>query len=549
MHICEAKCTCGEATFLMENIKLRGNVFKIIFIILIILLMIVAVYMNFFKISTTNKTSPKGQLNKGNTIVSNNIRIAIISFDNMNPILSNNKNVQDVSRLIFDSLFTLTQDYRLEESLAKEWSKLNSTTYLIKLREDIKWQDGNQFDATDVIFTIDMIKKKENNSIYSYNVADISSVQKIDEYTLKIITKKEIPYFEYNLIFPIVSSKYYNEKNLKPVGTGLFYVSDMENNSILLKKNVSGWHNQNMKLDSITLNLYDSLSSAINSFKHGEIDIFTTSNTRIEEYLKNINYSKQEYINRNYAYITLNCSNKLLKNIEVRQAINYAINKEELIKDIYNAKYAVSNFPLDFGSFAYDKNNASIVYEQNTAKKLLVDNKWKYSSKKWRKIVDYRYLTIDLNLVVNKTNSDMLKLANKIKDQLESIGIRITVVKAAQSKYNSYIKNKNYDIILCSGTYGYSPSLNKYFQSENLANYSNKELDNILQKSKQITDPNELAQEYTKIVNIYNSDVPYISLYYNTNTMVYSSNLKGNIIPNSYNLFYNIENWYREYKK
>ena len=517
--------------------------------------MIVAVYMNFFKISTTNKTSQKGQLSKGNTIVSNNIRIAIISFDNMNPILSNNKNVQDVSRLIFDSLFTLTQDYRLEESLAKEWSKLNSTTYLIKLREDIKWQDGNQFDATDVIFTIDMIKKKENNSIYSYNVADISSVQKIDEYTLKIITKKEIPYFEYNLIFPIVSSKYYNEKNfksesknLKPVGTGLFYVSDMENNSILLKKNVSGWHNQNMKLDSITLNLYDSLSSAINSFKHGEIDIFTTSNTRIEEYLKNINYSKQEYINRNYAYITLNCSNKLLKNIEVRQAINYAINKEELIKDIYNAKYAVSNFPLDFGSFAYDKNNASIVYEQNTAKKLLVDNKWKYSSKKWRKIVDYRYLTIDLNLVVNKTNSDMLKLANKIKDQLESIGIRITVV-TAQSKYNSYIKNKNYDIILCSGTYGYSPSLNKYFQSENLANYSNKELDNILQKSKQITDPNELAQEYTKIVNIYNSDVPYISLYYNTNTMVYSSNLKGNIIPNSYNLFYNIENWYREYKK
>ena len=142
---------------------MRGNSFKIIFIILIILLICVAVYISFFDKVEVRKAEEMTKSNGNETIISNNIRIGIIEFDNMNPILSNNKNVQDISRLIFDPLFKLTEDYKLKESLATEWSKLDNVTYLIKLKEDIKWQDGNRFDASDVIFTIDMLKKKENH--------------------------------------------------------------------------------------------------------------------------------------------------------------------------------------------------------------------------------------------------------------------------------------------------------------------------------------------------------------------------------------------------
>ena len=535
---------------------MRGNSFKIIFIIIIIVLISGAIYVNFFQTNKTAKVEEASKYNNEETIVSDNLRIGIIEFDNMNPILSNNKNVQDISRLIFDPLFTLTEDYKLENALATECSKIDNKTYIIKLREDVKWHDGNQFNASDVIFTIDMLKDGQNHSTYSRNVSDISQIEEVDEYTLKITTDKEIPYFEYNLIFPIVSNHYFDaenfrleSKNIKPVGTGLYYISDVQENSILLKRNVNGWNNKIIKLDSITLNLYNSLSSVINSFKIGEIDLFTTSNTRIEEYLKNTNYSKQEYINREYDYITLNCSNKVLSNVEVRQSINSAINKEKIIKDIYNNKYKISNFPLDYGSYAYDNGNTVIMYDQNTAKKLLVDNNWKYTSKKWRKTVNYKYLTIDLKLVVNKTSSNMVKVANKIKEQLESVGIKITVVEATQSQYNNYVKNKNYDMLLSNSNYGYSPSLEKYFSDSNQSNYQNEEIRKIIEEAEGIADENELKQKYTRITEIYNNEVPYISLYYNTNTIIYSVNLKGNIKPNSYNLFYGIESWYREYKK
>ena len=536
---------------------MKNSYFKIIFIILIIGLVVAAVYMNLF-LGNKKKNSPiipKDFSNENGTLISNNIRIGVIEFDNINPILSNNKNVQDVSRLIFEPLFILTEDYKLTDGLAKECSKIDSTTYILKLKENIKWHDGNKFDSSDVFFTIDMLKGLENNSVYYYNVKDIEEIEKIDEYTIKIKLNKEIPYFEYNLIFPIVSSKYFDKdnfrlenKNIKPPGTGMFYISETENNSILLKKSIRDNSNQDMKLDTITLKLYDSLSSAINAFKTGEIDIFTTSNKNIEDYLKNVNYNKIEYINRDYSYIALNCNSTILSNKEIRQAINSAIDKDEIIKDIYNDKNKISNFPLDFGSYVYGTNNSVMKYDENTAKNLLVDNGWKYTSKKWRKTVKNKYLKIELDLVVNKDNSYMARVAKKIKEQLEKIGIIITIKDVNSNQYDTYLKNKNYDMILLNSNYSYSPSLNKYFGDSNIANYKNEEVDKLLEEIQNSTDENEIKEKYSRIVEIYNDEAPYISLFFNQNTMIYSPNLKGNISPNSYNLFYKIESWYREYK-
>lgn len=535
---------------------MRGISLKAIFIILIIILVIFAIYKNIPKSDNEIISASEIENEANGMIISNNIRIGVIEFDNINPILSNNKNVQDISRLIFEPLFTLTEDYKLEEALAKEWSKIDEKTYIVKLEENIKWHDGNKFDVSDVIFTIDMLKKLGTDSVYYYNIKDITAIEEIDEYTLKISIDKEIPYYEYNFIFPIVSSKYFDEnnfrlesKNIKPVGTGMFYISETENNSILLKKSINEWEDKMIQLDTITLKLYNSLSNAIDGFKSGEIDIFTTSNKNIEEYLKNTNYNKNEYVNRNYQYIALNCNNKILSNIEVRQAINSAINKEQIVKDVYNNKYQISNFPLDFGSFAYDSNNTTMAYDTNTAKRLLVDAGWKYSSKKWRKTVNYRYMTIELNMVVNKSNNNMVKVANKIKEQLNNVGIIINLKEVSNSQYNSYLKSKNYDMILVDSSYGYSPSLDKYFKEDNLANYNNEEVNTLLNEAELSTDDNETKQKYTRITEIYNNDVPYISLAFNKNTIIYSQNLKGNINPNSYNLFYNIETWYREYKE
>ena len=215
----------------------------IISVIIIIILLIYVIYnIAIRKI----KKQDNIELATKEKIISYDLRVGIINFDTVNPIISENTNIQNVSRLIFEPLIDLTEDYRLEACLAKEWTQLDKNNYILKLQDDVKWQDGKKFDADDVIFTVNIIKKLKNKSVYYANVQNIKNIKKIDENTIKITVSNESSDFEYNLIFPIISSKYYNEdnfnstnKNTNPVGTGKYYISDVENEEIILKKNTN----------------------------------------------------------------------------------------------------------------------------------------------------------------------------------------------------------------------------------------------------------------------------------------------------------------------
>ena len=149
--------------------------------------------------------------------------------------------MQDIDKLIYEPLVNLTSDYKAEPCLATEWAKQSDNSYLVKLRENVRWSSGQRFTAEDVRFTIDRLK--DNASIYSYNVADVIGVDVIDDYTVKINLGKEVPFFEYNLTFPILSKDYYEgqdfattDRNQSPVGTGMYKISDVQPSYITLEK-------------------------------------------------------------------------------------------------------------------------------------------------------------------------------------------------------------------------------------------------------------------------------------------------------------------------
>ena len=78
-----------------------------------------------------------------------------------------------------------------------------------------------------------------------------------------------------------------------------------------------------------------------------------------------------------------------------------------------------------------------------------------------------------------------------------------------------------------------------------MSNYSNEEVNNIINEVKNTTDENILQEKYKRLIEIYKEDIPYISLYSNKYVVAYNSGLVGDISPNWYNLFYGIEGWYK----
>ena len=139
----------------------------------------------------------------------------------------------------------------------------------------------------------------------------------------------------------------------------------------------------------------------------------------------------------------------------------------------------------------------------------------------------------------------MVNVAQNIKSQLGSQGINVNIVQLQDNDYYNSINSKNYDMVLCGINLSLSPSLETFFGVNNMANYSNEEVNNILNEVKNTTDENTLINRYKRLAEIYRDDVPYISLYNNKFTVAYSTGLIGDVTPNWFNIFYNISGWYK----
>ena len=83
-------------------------------------------------------------------IENSNLRLGISNLDSLNPLLSKNQNIQDMLKFIYEPLFNITNDYKLENALGIEYSKADNKTYFIKLREDVNWHNGAEFTAEEI---------------------------------------------------------------------------------------------------------------------------------------------------------------------------------------------------------------------------------------------------------------------------------------------------------------------------------------------------------------------------------------------------------------
>ena len=236
-----------------------SSIFKYIFAIFAIGIIIFAGYKIYQNDNNNQNEEPVQEVETENII--KDIRLGITGFDTINPLKTNNKEILNIDTLIYEPLFKITEDYKTKPCIATECSKTGDKTYVLKINSSLNWQDGTSFMSKDVAFTIDVIK--QSNSIFKYNVEHITNVEVVDASTLKLTLDGNVPFFEYNLTFPILSSNYYLGEDFftsskTPIGTGRYKISSINSNSITLSKN-ENWRNpeaEEIKLDNIKINLY-----------------------------------------------------------------------------------------------------------------------------------------------------------------------------------------------------------------------------------------------------------------------------------------------------
>lgn len=319
------------------------NNLKYIFaIILVIIVCITAYYVSKNNIGENKKIQKEELVNQ----IQTDIRIGISELDVFNPITTKNRNLYEYTKLLYSSIVNLTDNYSLENDLAKSIEKQDNLTYKIVIVDNAKFSDGSKLTANDIRFTIDKISKHSN--IYKENIMQIDTVTAINETEVIIKLKKEVPFFEYSLTFPItkeVSEEVFlnKDKNYIPLSSGKYIIKEIVNNTYNFEKNPNYYKEFNPTIKNIYITKYANMGEIYEAFKQGSVDLITSNEQEIKGHI-NQDAMQELYIKgRDFNFLSFG---RDFTDINVKRGIMQMLKEEELLTGLRNSPKSYTSFRL-----------------------------------------------------------------------------------------------------------------------------------------------------------------------------------------------------------
>jgi peptide/nickel transport system substrate-binding protein len=492
----------------------------------------------------------------------------------INPLLSpSNETDADLSQLIYSSLFKydgtgnavpdLVENYDLSE---------DKMTYTMHLKENVRWHDGENFGADDVIFTINSISNPIYKSPLRGSWQGIET-KLIDNLTIEF--KIETPYvgFLNDLTFGILPKHLWeainpenfslNSLNLKPIGTGPYKYSAIQKDSkdnILSYKLVSNpdYFSGRPYISKMTFNFYLDEQSALDALNRKEImgiGIISSENIDGIKNQKTV-VTYQSEIPRYFAVFLNQTKSIPLASDEVREALNYATDRGEIINTVLGGLGQEIHSPFLPGMIGYSPDASKTNFDLEKANKILDDNEWKRGE-------DGVRAKDDVALEVNLSTTDweeLVKTAQLLKAQWEKIGVRVNINSYPISDVQeNYIRPREYEALLFGQVVGADPDPYYFWHSDNkkdpglnLSLFGNSEGDKLIDEGRVEFDSEKRAQDYKDFQEILFKELPAVFLYspnyiYPVNNRVQGISIDTLISPS--NRFSQANSWYIKTKR
>lgn len=473
------------------------------------------------------------------------ISLALPEVDTLNPLRTNNSYLADTLKLVYEPLVSFDEKNQIEPSLAINWAQRDDFTWIIKLRENVLFHDGEKFTANDVKYTLETILNEKITSKYKANVANISQIDVIDSETISISLKSKDSYFPSKLTFPIVPEHYFKddgildeEKANKPNGTGAYQYSSTDGDKIELIFNKKWWKSNSSRLETIELKKYSTYSEAIKAFKSSEIDMIFTTIYNWKEKFGFIGINSYMFESSEYETVIPNTSKESLSEHSVRLAIMSAINRENIIANVYKGNAFVADTPIASNSL-YAVSNTE--YDIEKAKQLLINAGWVQNKNGWSKngkIISY-------TLIIPKDDAEKVSIANHIKQDLAEIQIKITISELSRTVFNDRIKSGNFDLALATLDIKNEYQIQDLVSAGNQYNYAryDDEKMNAIISLLKSSEEDVYANNMETFKQHYRSEMPYIGLCYKANIILTNKSVKGEYQGTDFNPYRNIRNF------
>lgn len=475
-------------------------------------------------------------------------------IDTLNPLYASTEAEVAVSRLIFSSLYSFDTAGKLSKNLAESMEIDESgKVYTIKIRSDAYWHDGEKLTAEDVAFTINLIKKPATMSPLLINWQDVE-VRSIDEVTVEFKLPALYAAFPHALTFAVLPQHILGEIpagavrentfSKYPVGSGPFSFRLLQTAGgeggykIVQMAAFENYFKGRAAVNRFEIHAHATKDGVTEALRRGSVNAASGVKASEMSSLGDAGYSVSRHRVNSGVYALINTSNPILKDKNVRKALQLGTDTKALRDDL-PAGASRLDLPFVRGQLAGEGIPSAPIADQKKATELLDKAGWKLSSDGIRQKGEDKLL---LNVTTTK-DDQYVKVAEGIASQWKELGVDVSVnvidLDVPGTNFvQTVLQPRSYDVLVYELLIGADPDVYAYWHSSqvgstgyNFSNYSNSTADAALVSARSVLDPELRNVKYKTFAELWLDDVPAIGLY--QPSVIYATNRHVNSVQES----------------
>lgn len=438
-----------------------------------------------------------------------------------------------LNEMIMPGLTRWDKDMKPQPDLATDWSvSEDGMVWTFRLREGVKWNDGEPFTAEDVAFTFNEIGLNPDlGANHSSEFKAVDKVVVVDDYTVEFHLKEPfaslpsyltyysgiIPKHVFEGVEDPWSLNSFNKQN--PVGTGPFMVGEyVQGSHVTLVPNPYYW-GEPPKVKQIVFKIVPDVNAQIAQLMAGDVDMLSIDDPTVMERLQQSDILNLEEVRLNiYYWVALNYEDPRFQDKRVRQALSYAIDKQAMVDNLVKGYGEVATGPIPpLQQTYYNPNVKKYPYDPEKARQLLAEAGWTPGPDGiLQKDGEPFVINMDAGQIRQLVPATLL-----VQQYWEDIGIKVNVnVMDWNSFIDKVVVNRDYEANLAWWSTPADPDVYAYYASStagtgyNIPGYKNPQLDELLLAGRAATSEEERVNIYNEAQELMAEELPYIYLWY-----------------------------------
>lgn len=439
---------------------------------------------------------------------------------------------QKLQQLLYDGLLNFDNALRMAPGLAERLEQPTPTTYVARLRHGVRFHDGHELSAADVVFTFRSLMDPSLGSPRAGGFRELAAVDAIDRYTVRFTLRAPYPSFPVNLSQGIVPDGAGAALRTRPNGTGPYRFVDRAADEVVeLGAFEHYWQGAPSNHGLVLRVVPDEVMRAL-EMRKGTMDLLVNdvSPDLLFQLQRDPALQTVTGPGVDVQYMGVNCADAVLRDVRVRRAIAHAIDRQAIVDHLRRGLAVPASGLLPPTSWAYEPGLRSYAHDPLRAKALLDEAGYPDPDG------DGPLPRLRLTLKVSNLEFNRLQAA-VIQEDLRQVGIGLDVRTYEFATLFADVVGGNFQLYTLQWTAAALADpdiLRRVFHSVqvppvgfNRGRYRNPVLDAVLDRAAASTDETHRRDDYAEAQRILADDLPYIYLWHKTNFVVARAGLRG----------------------